>query len=66
MAPGWIGLASSISYVLRSFSLVIDPAANVGAISDASTYCPRKNNSTSRRDACGLVMSIFSSCGQAK
>ena len=40
IAAGRSGLASSISYVLRSFSPVIEPAAKLGAIIDASTNWP--------------------------
>jgi thioredoxin reductase (NADPH) len=66
IAPGRSGLAKSISYVLRSFSPVIVPAAKLGAISDANTYCPRKNKLTKSFASCGLrVKSNCRSCGQA-
>ena len=70
IADGRNGLASSISYVLRSFSPVIDPEAKLGAIIDARTYCPTKNKSTSLRVDCTLVLPAVKSTrlswGQAK
>ena len=69
IASGRKGLASNISYVLRSFSPVIDPEAKLGTIIEASTYCPTKKRSTSCFVAFAaaepLVMSSRSSCGQA-
>ena len=53
IACGRMGLASSISYVCRSFSPLIEPAAKLGTISDMSTYWPRKNQLTNCRASSG-------------
>src|SRR5438128_1367695 len=42
IAAGRSGLARSISYVLRSFSPVSEPAAKLGDIRAANKYCPKK------------------------
>ena len=65
IADGRNGLASSISYVLRSFSPVMVAAAKLGAISEAKTYCPKKNMFTSPC-ACSAFASKRVSWGQAK
>ena len=66
IAAGLSGLASNISSVARSFSPVIAPAAKLGAISEAMTYCPKKNKLTNRRAESGLVVkSNRESVGQA-
>ena len=48
----------------------LEPAAKLGAIIEAITYCPMKNKSTSRRVCCELELPVVRSsrvsCGQAK
>ncbi len=56
IAPGLNGLAKSISYVRRSFSPVIVPAAKLGAISASKTYWPRKKRLTNCLASAGLVV----------
>ena len=57
---GLSGLARSISYVFRSFSPVMLPAANVGATSATRKNWPRKNRSNSLRATPELTCRVAS------